>query len=46
LNAFLAGYDKFDVLKQLAKEHNLSESLVSAIEKIAKNGGDPRACHN
>ncbi|KAI6242801.1 Peptide-methionine (S)-S-oxide reductase [Aphelenchoides fujianensis] len=26
LNAFLAGYDRFDVLKDLAKKHNLSDS--------------------
>jgi peptide-methionine (S)-S-oxide reductase len=45
LNAFMAGYNNFDVLKQLAKEHNLSDSLVSTVEKIARAGGDPRACH-
>ncbi|TMS34559.1 hypothetical protein L596_002125 [Steinernema carpocapsae] len=45
VNAFLAGYSNFEVLKQLQKEHNLNEGLVAKIEEIARRGGDPRACH-
>uniref|UniRef100_A0A1I8AV57 peptide-methionine (S)-S-oxide reductase n=1 Tax=Steinernema glaseri TaxID=37863 RepID=A0A1I8AV57_9BILA len=45
VNAFLAGYADFNVLKNLQKEYNLNEELVAEIEGIAKRGGDPRACH-
>uniref|UniRef100_A0AC34RKC3 Peptide-methionine (S)-S-oxide reductase n=2 Tax=Panagrolaimus sp. JU765 TaxID=591449 RepID=A0AC34RKC3_9BILA len=45
MNAFMAGYDNFDVLQQLKKEYNLDDGLVKAVEDIAKRGGDPRACH-
>ncbi|KAK0394688.1 hypothetical protein QR680_000875 [Steinernema hermaphroditum] len=45
VNAFLAGYSNFDVLKSLQKEYNLNEALAAHIEDIAKRGGDPRACH-
>lgn len=41
----MAGYDNYDLLKQLAQEHKLSDSLVDSVEKIARAGGDPRACH-
>jgi peptide-methionine (S)-S-oxide reductase len=45
VNAFLAGYDRFDVLERLQKQHNLSPQLVEEIQDIARCGGDPRACH-
>ncbi|KHN82475.1 Peptide methionine sulfoxide reductase [Toxocara canis] len=45
VNAFLAGYDNFDVLKNLAAQHHLSDDVTKLIEEIARSGGDPRACH-
>ncbi|KAI6228150.1 GPI mannosyltransferase 1 [Aphelenchoides besseyi] len=45
LNAFMAGYQNFSVLKSLAQKHKLSQSLVEVVENIARSGGDPRACH-
>jgi len=45
INAFLAGYDNFPLLKQLGKEHNLSNDFISVIETIARAGGDSRSCH-
>ncbi|KAI6188351.1 GPI mannosyltransferase 1 [Aphelenchoides besseyi] len=45
LNAFMAGYQNFSVLKYLAQKHKLSQSLVDVVENIARSGGDPRACH-
>ncbi|KAI1727616.1 peptide methionine sulfoxide reductase domain-containing protein [Ditylenchus destructor] len=45
LNAFMAGYDSLEVLKQLAEEYNLPNELTLLIESIARAGGDPRACH-
>ena len=45
VNAFLAGYDRFDVLQSLAAEYKLSDGVVKKIEGIARAGGDPRACH-
>uniref|UniRef100_A0AC35GJ43 Peptide-methionine (S)-S-oxide reductase n=1 Tax=Panagrolaimus sp. PS1159 TaxID=55785 RepID=A0AC35GJ43_9BILA len=45
INAYLAGYNNFDVLKKLQIEYKLSDSLTETIEKIARAGGDPRSCH-
>ncbi|CAD5211618.1 unnamed protein product [Bursaphelenchus okinawaensis] len=45
INAFLAGYDRYDVLNDLAAQHKLEPALVNKIEAIAKAGGDPRSCH-
>uniref|UniRef100_A0A7E4VBG6 peptide-methionine (S)-S-oxide reductase n=1 Tax=Panagrellus redivivus TaxID=6233 RepID=A0A7E4VBG6_PANRE len=45
INAFLAGFDNYDVLHQLAEEYKLSDSVVKQVEEIARAGGDPRACH-
>lgn len=45
INAFLAGYNDFDELERLRKEHNLDNQLVSEVQAIARAGGDPRACH-
>lgn len=45
VNAFLAGYQKYEVLDELAKEHNLDPALVNKIRAIAEAGGDPRSCH-
>jgi len=45
VNAYLAGYDDFDVLKLLSTENGLSDQLVRVIRSIAEAGGDPRACH-
>ncbi|KAH7727374.1 peptide methionine sulfoxide reductase [Aphelenchoides avenae] len=45
INAYLAGYNDFDELERLSKEHNLDKQLVSEVQAIARAGGDPRACH-
>jgi len=45
VNAFLAGYDDFTVLNELAKQYNLDGDTVKLIREIAERGGDPRACH-
>uniref|UniRef100_A0A915Q0Z2 peptide-methionine (S)-S-oxide reductase n=1 Tax=Setaria digitata TaxID=48799 RepID=A0A915Q0Z2_9BILA len=45
VNAFLAGYKNFDVLKQLADEYRLDENVTKLIESIAIKGGDTSACH-
>lgn len=45
VNAFMAGYDRYDVLKQLKEEYKLDDEVAKVIEEIAKRGGDPRACH-
>ncbi|KAM3720269.1 Peptide methionine sulfoxide reductase [Dirofilaria immitis] len=45
VNAFLAGYKNFDVLKQLADQYGLDDDVVKLIEGIAITGGDTSACH-
>jgi hypothetical protein len=45
INAYLAGYNDFEVLKKLKEEYKLPEDLVKLVESIARAGGDPRACH-
>lgn len=45
VNAFMAGYNNYDVLKQLKEEYKLSDEVADEIEEIARRGGDPRACH-
>ncbi|VDK55341.1 unnamed protein product [Gongylonema pulchrum] len=45
VNAFLAGYKNFEVLKQLALDYGLDEDVVKLIESIARTGGDTSACH-
>lgn len=45
VNAFLAGYNNFDVLKKLAVEYKLDDDVVNVIEAIARTGGDTSACH-
>lgn len=45
VNAFLAGFDNFDVLKNLAAAYHLSDDTTKLIEEIARSGGVPGACH-
>lgn len=45
VNAFLAGYNNFDVLKQLAHQYKLDEAVTKAIENIARTGGHTSPCH-
>ncbi|KAI6184133.1 Peptide-methionine (S)-S-oxide reductase [Aphelenchoides bicaudatus] len=45
LNAYMAGYDNYDLLKHLGQEHKLSDSFIEEVEQIARRGGDPRSCH-
>lgn len=44
LNAFLAGYDNFDLLKQLARDYNLDDEAIKSLESIAKNKTVPGSC--
>lgn len=40
INAFLGGgFTDFDVLEQLKQEHGLSQTVVSLVERIARQGG-------
>ncbi|KAL3994032.1 Peptide methionine sulfoxide reductase family protein [Acanthocheilonema viteae] len=45
VNAFLAGYKNFDVLKQLADKYRLDDDVIKLIESIAMAGGVAGACH-
>ncbi|CAD6192172.1 unnamed protein product [Caenorhabditis auriculariae] len=45
LNAYAAGYTDFEELELLAKDYELSPSLVQTIKEYALSGGDPRNCH-
>ena len=45
INAFLAGYDNYKVLKELESEYKLPHDVTTLVEEIARAGGDPRACH-
>uniref|UniRef100_A0A0R3RS23 peptide-methionine (S)-S-oxide reductase n=1 Tax=Elaeophora elaphi TaxID=1147741 RepID=A0A0R3RS23_9BILA len=45
VNAFLAGYKNFDLLKQLAVKYQLDDDVTKLIESIAVTGGDTSACH-
>lgn len=45
VNAFLAGYKNFDVLKQLANQYRLDDDIIKMIENIAITGGYSSACH-
>ncbi|EJW87342.1 peptide methionine sulfoxide reductase [Wuchereria bancrofti] len=45
VNAFLAGYTNFDLLKQLANQYQLDNDVTKLIESIALTGGDTSACH-
>lgn len=45
VNAFLGGYQDFNVLEDLAKQYKLNDNLVKVIREIAEAGGDPRSCH-
>ncbi|VDN90554.1 unnamed protein product [Brugia pahangi] len=45
VNAFLAGYTNFDLLKQLANQYQLDDDVTKLIESIALTGGDTKACH-
>ena len=45
VNAYLGGYQDFDVLTDLQKQFKLDSNLVNLIRQIAEAGGDPRSCH-
>uniref|UniRef100_A0A8R1TKB9 peptide-methionine (S)-S-oxide reductase n=1 Tax=Onchocerca volvulus TaxID=6282 RepID=A0A8R1TKB9_ONCVO len=45
VNAFLAGYKNFDVLKQLADQYRLDDDVIKLIESIAITGGYGSVCH-
>ncbi|VDK70085.1 unnamed protein product [Litomosoides sigmodontis] len=45
VNAFMAGYKNFDVLKHLADKYQLDDDVTKLIENIALTGGDTSACH-
>ncbi|CAO4364913.1 unnamed protein product [Caenorhabditis nigoni] len=45
LNAYCAGFLKFEDLDRLQKEYGLSQSFVDKVKEYALSGGDPRNCH-
>ncbi|CAB3404856.1 unnamed protein product [Caenorhabditis bovis] len=45
LNAYAAGYQRFEELDELQKQYKLSDDYVKRVKDFALSGGDPRACH-